>query len=173
MLNKEESLIIDKVFENITIQDILSMNDSLGFKCMFSISSNIFRIVHCPAAIIKNKYKQIDYQVTDSYLKNIKLMKKIQSIYGMCQYLEVSNKRELYNSSILEYDKKSKKVIYRESYTYKGIISDDVYFLTTNDADFFNDLDEDMTKLLVKKHFDKKFSELNKKEMEILKMYYM
>lgn len=175
MLKESSTKIVEDLFIDPKYLEYMWDLDSdiLGFRPMWSAGKNI-NFNNLPSWIVKQKYKNIDYPISEFYLKNINLIRKLEKLINSkpFQYMKLNEKIQLINTSSASFFEETGVLIYRESYKIDTISRQNYCEYDISEKDFYEVLDESITEMLVSDMFNKKFSELTDLEVETLTMYW-
>jgi hypothetical protein len=177
---KEHDAILRDVFINPDISNYVQYLRSEDFKFYrtYQEAKGIITINHLPSWTIKPKYKIIDYEVNADYIKNIRLIRKLEYFLESepFQILSIGEKFQLINESYLEFNKNTLTVIYREIYSLNSIVENtkhpDYYTVNTDDEIFHKDLNRLLSSRYTDEYLDKDFIDLSEKEIDALIMYW-
>lgn len=179
-MNGKNDLLIwlsDILCDPITSDDILIDNhEKMGFKPILTFMDGTTVQVHkVPHTAIKKKYKLVSTDVPIYYYDNIRLIRKIENFLEVpfIMDLEHNNWNILLNLSSIIHDNNTQQTTYKEDYALHLLVNHgDYQIIKIQESTFFETLDEIMTEHYVSMLLDKKFSELNKSEMKMIKIYH-
>jgi hypothetical protein len=165
--------------DSISIEDILAPSKKLGFMPQLIVQDGqIVTIKNIPRTVIKRKYQLISKVMPNYYDENIRFIRKLEQFLDVPFLRSLMLKKDkgysniLENSSCINFNQNTKEITYEEDYTLYALEQNDYNVIDVKHPDFFNCLDDILTLRYIGDLVDKKFSELNNKELDMIKIYH-
>jgi len=176
-LNNRNDLLIwlTEVFDDwLTPDYILMGGDHFGFRPQITFNDgNIVSVQGVPHTAIRKKYRLVSNEVPLHYYENINLIRKLENLLDRKYIIthQPSNQYSLVNLSNVRFDKRANQTLFEEDYIIH-YMSNGFQSTKIRDPFFFELLDNLLTQEYVIMLLDKKFSELNNDELNMVKIYH-